>query len=591
MTNQRYKNTAFVFAFSMCAVVVAPPAWADDVLPESNVVMRALADELARSMDLRMEDLEKPYFIQYTVEDTIGYQLAASYGALTYSDRKRSRDFYSQVRAGNYELDNTNFSGDQGFFFRGRGGGGGRATLPIEEDYQAIRQAIWWATDGDYKEAVETLTKKRAYMRDKNIADRPHDFSKAEVVEHTEPGAKLSFDKPTWEENLRALSARFKKYDQIQDSQVQLLVAAANTYIANSEGTRLRKADLGVLLTITAEVQAEDGMRISDSLTYAGPTTADLPPLDGIRGDIDEMVGRLTKVRSAPILEQYTGPVLFDARASAPMFKVMLARGVAGRVDPVGTQRRSFQGADNLEKKIGQRILPRSFRVFDDPSVERFNDKHLFGHYSYDDEGVKGGKVDVVVKGELRDMVMSRVPTKKLSGTNGHARRVLGGGAPQTTIGTLFIEDGEGISDAELKARLIEMAKDEGLEYGLRIASLRSLGFGSTRADIHSFFTSMQRGRKSQLGDPIYAYKVYVDDGHEELVRGCEFGALKVRDLKDIVAAGHDRTVCNYIDLTLGGASPAASIVAPPVLFEELELAKIEQEHDKLPILKTPATR
>ena len=45
------------------------------------------------------------------------------------------------------------------------------------------------------------------------------------------------------------------------------------------------------------------------------------------------------------------------------------------------------------------------------------------------------------------------------------------------------------------------------------------------------------------------------------------------------------------ISLGMGGASPPATIVAPPILFEELELSKIEQELDKLPILKAPASR
>ena len=101
---------------------------------------------------------------------------------------------------------------------------------------------------------------------------------------------------------------------------------------------------------------------------------------------------------------------------------------------------------------------------------------------------------------------------------------------------------------------------------------------------------SAQQGPKG-LGDPVFVYKVYVDDGREEMVRGCEFGPIKVRDLKDIIAAGNTPTVYNYIGMGMGGTTPPSSIIAPAVLFEELELNKIEQEHDKLPILKPPITR
>ena len=589
MTDRRLAWTSLIVL--LCSgVALACPA-ADDTLPDSDVLMRALGDEIARSMNLQMEDLEKPYFIQYTVEDSVSYQLTATYGAITGKARDRSRDFHGQVRVGSYELDNTNFSSGGGFF-GGRGGGGSRASLPIVDDYLAIRQAIWWATDQDYKNAVETLTKKRAHMKDKNLEDRPNDFSKAPVVEQTEPGAVLSFDHALWVENLKKLSGHFKSYPQIQDSQVQLLVAAGNTYVVNSEGTRVRSADVGTLLIINAEMQAEDGMKMTDSLSYVGDTTEDYPAIDTIIADIDKMVAELSKATASPILERYSGPVLFDGRAACQMFKTLVAGGVAGQVDPVGTQRRMFEGTKNLEKKIGQRILPKKFSIYDDPTVKEFKGKPLMGHFRYDDEGVPAEKVDIVEGGKLEAMVMSRVPTKVQSGSNGHGRRSSGAGSIEAAIGCLFIQDEDGVSDEELKAGLIEAARDEGLEYGLRVAALRDAGLGSSRSDIFSFIMRMQRGGgEPGLGDPVLAYKVYVEDGHEELIRGVEFGQVQINALKDIIAASKDQTVHNYVAFGFSGATPPSSIIAPAVVFEELDLAKIEQEQEKLPILEAPLVR
>jgi len=588
MMNQRLNRT---FGMLLILGTWTFPAPADDVLPDGDTITRAMVDELARSIDLQMEDLEKPYFIQYSVEDSITYQMSASYGAMTTSQRDRSRTFYSQTRVGSYELDNTNFSGDSGGFFGGSSRSGNRASLPLDDDYTAIRHAIWRATDKDYKNAVETLTKKRSYMKDKNIEDRPADFSKAPVVEYVEDGARLDFDKTQWERNLKRLSARFKKYQQIQDSNVQLFVGAGNAYVANTEGTRVRTGDTGVLLLISAESQAEDGMKFSDSLSYVGDTTGDIPPLEEILGDIDEVVDNLTKVMEAPILEEYSGPVLFDDIAAAQMLRKMLAGGVIGQPEPIGTQRRTFTGAQNLQKKLKRRILPKSFQIFDNPGINKFDDKYLFGYYRYDDEGVKAQKVDIVVNGKLEDMAMSRVPTKKLSGSNGHGRRAPGGGDVDAAIGCLFVEDNKGVSSEELKTALIEAAEDQDLEYGLRIASIRTAGLGSSRSDIMAMFMRMQSGGDDRLGDPIYAYKVYVDDGREELVRGCEFGPVTVNNLKKIVAAGSKPTVYNYIGIGFAGATPPSSIIAPAMLFEELDLSKIEQEHEKPPILSAPATR
>ncbi|MCK6457548.1 MAG: metallopeptidase TldD-related protein [Phycisphaerae bacterium] len=564
----------------------------DDTLRHSEAMMKALVLELERSMKIRMEDLEKPYFISLLAEDNISYQMSASYGALTSVQRDRSRDLYTSVRVGSYQLDNTNFAEGGGGFFRGGGGGfGGRASLPLDDDPIAIRQAIWAAIDDDYKSSVETLTKKRAYMEDKKLEDRPDDFAPAKPTAAREESAALRFDRSEWETNLRRLSAEFRKFEEIQDSSVDLLVGAGNEYLVTSEGTRLVTADHGVLLTINAETQADDGMRLADARTYAGRTVSDLPSVDALLADIDALAKQLLEMRRAPILDDYSGPVLFDAAAAAQLFRQMLAGGLVGRVDPVGTQRRVFEGAENLEKKLGQRILPKAFRVFDDPTVAEFGGKPLFGHYTYDDEGIPAQKVNLVENGVLKMQLLSRTPTKKLKGSNGHGRRAPGSTATEAAVGCLFVESSEGLSDEALKQRLIEEVKSADMEYGIRVASLRSAGLGSRPSDIRALITRMRRGRTGGLSDPIAVFRVYAADGREEPVRGCEFGPIEVKVLRDIAAAGKTPTVHNYVAVGFGGAAPPSTIVCPAVLFEELDLSKIEQELDELPLLKPPGQR
>jgi len=561
-----------------------------DVLSESDVITRALVDELQRSMTLQMEDLERPYFIQYTVDDSLVYDISASYGALTSCDRDRSRRLIVQTRVGSYELDNTNFSDDRGFY--SFGGGGDQASLPLEEDYTAIRHAVWFATDAAYKGAVETLTKKRAYLKDKNFEERPDDFSRAPVVEDAQPAVKFTFDKQRWQENLRQLSSRFKEHARIQDSGARLYVGVSHRYLVNSEGSKLRMGDSGALLIVNAECQADDGMRLSDSRTYAGETVADLPPLERIGKDIDEMVAKLTALAKAPILEQYSGPVLFEKTASPQMFRKMLAEGVVGKPEPVGTARRSFAGAEDLQKKLNHKIMPKALSAHDDPTVKEVSGQFLFGHYRYDDEGVKAHRVDLVVDGKLVNLAMSRTPTKKLSESNGHGRMAPGDTEIQPAIGNLVIQAKKGWSRERLTRALIDAAAEQDLEYGLRVESIRAPDIAASQADMIMMFMRMRRGGNvDRLGDPIYAYKVYVDDGHEELVRGCEFGTMPSRTLKKIIAVGDEPAVYSYIGVGIGGATPPSAIVAPAVLFEEIDVSKIEREHDKLPILRAPAAR
>jgi hypothetical protein len=82
-------------------------------------------------------------------------------------------------------------------------------------------------------------------------------------------------------------------------------------------------------------------------------------------------------------------------------------------------------------------------------------------------------------------------------------------------------------------------------------------------------------------------YKVYVSDGHEEPVRGCEFTSIDIQSLRKIMAAGNVRTVQNNII----GVTPSSSIIAPAVLMGEVELSRIKAEPEKQPILEDPQAR
>ena len=98
------------------------------------------------------------------------------------------------------------------------------------------------------------------------------------------------------------------------------------------------------------------------------------------------------------------------------------------------------------------------------------------------------------------------------------------------------------------------------------------------------------------VAPPLLAYKVY-PDGREELVRGLLFHGVTTRSFKDIVAASDENYVFDLIDsnapFALVGAgtfTTTAAVIAPAVLFEELELEPAKQEETpKPPIVPPPA--
>ena len=133
--------------------------------------MQAMHAELARSVgELRMDEMDKPYFIAYTVRDTERLGAAASFGALLPSSEGRSRRLSVEVRVGDASFDNTNFRSMAAF---SSGIGGGRA-LPLKDNVVEIRRQIWLATDAAYKQALQQLGRqaRRPAERDPNRGTR-----------------------------------------------------------------------------------------------------------------------------------------------------------------------------------------------------------------------------------------------------------------------------------------------------------------------------------------------------------------------------------------------------------------------------------
>ena len=82
---------------------------------------------------------------------------------------------------------------------------------------------------------------------------------------------------------------------------------------------------------------------------------------------------------------------------------------------------------------------------------------------------------------------------------------------------------------------------------------------------------------------PRLLYKVWTKDGHEELVRGAAFGDLDTRSLRsDLIAAGDDHVDNRMMNIP-------HSIVAPSILFDELEVKRANENKEKLPEYPAPA--
>jgi predicted Zn-dependent protease len=522
---------------------------AQSAVTDSDVILKAMQDELQRSISkLVIQGQEKPYFIEYEALDIKSFTATAAFGGLLYAQRNQARTMMVDVRVGGYDFDNEPM--------------GYPISVAIENDYNALRHELWLATDAAYRGAVEQIARKRAFLKNRVDEEKIPDFSKEDATVLLLPAQTLSFDQKQWETTVRELSAIFRQFPIIKDSRVTMQTQLVHRYLVNSEGTRIRRPMIMISLEASAAAQTADGMWVNSSVPFYATSFAQLPSVAEMTKAIKAMAEQVVKLQAAPVLhETYLGPVLFTGPASAEMFAQLLAPEFCSYRPPVG-----MQGEDRSElaNRLNRRVLPFHISVYDDPTQEKFGDKALLGSYKVDDQGVAARKISLVEQGVLKNLLLSRRPRKNMLRSNGHGRAGLNGGA-STEIGNLFIQSSDGKGYEQLKQELIKMCKALEMPYGIII-------------------------KGGGLNDPSLTYKVYVDDGREELIRGASLGELTVKQLKaQIIAVGNDSYVLNRAGGGgYGGGSVSTSVIAPSALLEELELKKPTGAQQKPMLLTHP---
>jgi len=562
--------------------------------PSQDAVLRAMTDEMKRGMaELRLEKLASPYYIDYLVVDSDTFSGAAVFGGLARARRQRNRSQAVNVRVGDYAFDNSNFlsGGPRGAY--------DVASLPLEDDYLTLRRHFWLSADEAYKAAVEVLARKRAAIRNVQLPVALNDFARQEPVEKLGERGSLAVDEKAWQERLRRLSALFRRHPRILSSRVQLEASAGTRYYVNSEGVRVRDPEILYLLQAFAASQAGDGMRLYDSVSIAARREELLGSQEQIAAQIEAMATRLAASASATTLESYSGPVLLEKTAAAQMFAELLGRNLAVTRKPLSEGGRGGIGGvalgglgSALEGRRKSRVLPDWIDVVDDATQKEYRGRPLLGHYEIDLEGVRPQRVELVRRGVLENYLLSRLPVRGFEGSNGHARLPGPGISSMATPGNLFIQARQTTPEAELKKQLIEMCRAQDREFGLIV---RKLDFPSSASqeDLQSLFSGLgQEERPTSV--PIAVYKVYVADGREEPVRGLRFRGLSPRSLKDIVAAGDEPLVFDFIDsgnpfaVMEGTYGAEISVVAPSVLIEDVELKIGEEQRPRLPVAPHP---
>jgi hypothetical protein len=557
----------------------------------SDPILRALREELNRSKSLQLAGVGAPYYIEFALDELDTFATTATMGATISTTTNRSRIPRIQIRVGSPSFDNTNYVFSD-FFGSARVSG---TRIPLDDDPAVIRHHFWLAADRVFKGSVEALARKQAALRNITQQEKLNDFARAEPTRLYLPSTKIVRKPEEWVNLTRRLSNVFVAYPKVTSSSVEFDCGYSTSYYVNTEGSELRYPDDLFFVRIRAAAQAPDGMPVRAGRVFLSRTYEKLPAEAQLREGVEALARTVTELVDAPMGEDYAGPVLVEGVASPQLFAQFVGGNLALTRRPVAEPGRSFPIPESeLQGRLNSRILPEWIDVVDDPTQTSYRGQELQGSYPVDMEAVVPKPLTVIEAGAVKNFLLTRQPVRGFEGSNGRARLPGNFGAKAAVFSNLFVRARQTVPAAELKKQLLEMVNQRGKPYGLIV---RALDF-PTAASLDEFRRisqqAGQRGETRMPALPLLVYRVF-PDGREELLRGLRFRSFNVRGLRDIVAAANTEEIFHFIGsgtplppLEPSGYVATHSVVAPAVLFEDLELEKREEDWPKLPVVPPP---
>ena len=545
-------SAAFCSAALWGTITVTNIASAETAAQVTDPLLRAMQQELDREKSLLLPGMQKPYFVEYRLDDITSYEAVANYGALTREEPNHQRVVRVTVRIGDYAMDSSSSRGD-----------GTIELAPTDDNPLALQYALWTATDTAYKNALRAYSAKQAALKQFQSAQAQQDFAQVKPVVQVSPLATLDLDRSEWKRRITEASGLYASdpdvrsfAESVQYSTASIRGIALNRFLVNTEGTMIRQGYTGYNGGISVGGQAADGMRLSRDNGTVATTAKELESASAFRKRAIDDLKSFNELRNAPVVsaEDYHGPVLFSGDAIADVFNRLFVPNVEADRPEMGTTARTTGAYSSSYKS---RVLPDMLSVTDDPLQTKFNGKNLLGAYTIDDEGVPAQSVDIVVHGKLENFLIGREPVRDFATSNGHGRSAPAQ-APHSRSGVVLIKAEQPLSKDELNKRLLAMAKEQGKD----VYAVETLG-----------------------GEllPRLLYRVKAD-GTRELVRGAVFDELDNRSLRSgIVAVGNDPYVSNSL-----GAIPQTTI-SPSMLFDDIGVKRATIEQQKLPYYAPPA--
>lgn len=567
MKESRLITRGTVFAVSLAFFSASGFAQAS-----SDKLLGTLKAELAHNYAQLQKQQVKPYFMSYRADDVYKHVISSSFGKTSSDSESRRRYVTPQIRLGEKSFDNFKYNSQCMPSRDGRSAS--TVTIPYDDNAtDGISTNLWEATLSRYNYSLA------AYQQAKSKAststaeeDKAPCFSDAPVEKYYENPYdldKLKLNDKSWQERLNAISAVFKADANLTYGSVSLDYEVSRSYVVNTDGTEVAQNRRSARIMLMVQAIADDGMQLPLMQDYFAFNPDSLPSQDVLVASAKDLLTRVEALRKAPVANPYTGPAILSGPASGVFFHEIFGHRLEGH--------RLKEGGETFKNMVGKSVLPTSFQVFCDPTLNHYAGTDMNGYYLYDSEGVKARRVDNVVNGVLRSFLVNRVPLDGFPVSNGHGRASFGND-PVSRQSNLVVETKSPYTEEQLRQMLRREAKKQGKEYGYYFRTVTS-GYTMTGegGSINSFNVT-----------PVEVYRVFVDGRKDELVRGVSLIGTPLSMFSHIQAGGNQpSTFTGFCGAESGWVPVTAS--SPAIFVSQIETQRARKGLNIPPALPAPA--
>lgn len=528
-------------------------------LPAQDKMLDLMKSELKSQMAILQKGEYPPYYMNYRLMDNQTRTIRSSMGATNTIEEEKQLLFVPQIRIGSPEFDN--FHETQNGVPTSRFAG--PPTILLSKDLQngvdALKEIMREEVNNRYKFALSSFERAKAKEGVKvENQDKSPDFTMAKAEKYFEPALKedkTAMDTKKWEEKLNKYSALFAENKDVIAANITLTYKIWRKYFVSTEGAEIAENRVYVLLSVRGITMADDGMELPLHKSYFAYSLDELPSDEKIIKDIKQMSLKLSQLKVAPLVQPFTGPAILSGSSSGVFFHEIFGHRVEGQ------KMKSDSDGQTFKNMVGENVLPGSISVYMDPTMKKYQGNALNGYYIFDDQGVRGERVEVVKDGILKTFLMTRTGLDGFPKSNGHSRAEFEYD-PTSRQSNLIVETNSYKTDAELRKLLIEEAKKQDKEYGYFFKSVTG-GFTQTgRTGANSFNVT-----------PLEVYKIYVDGREDELVRGVDMIGTPLSMFSNIEYAGGEFEIFTGTCGASSGNVPVTAI-SPSILVNKVELQK-----------------